>query len=176
MSAHIRLPLAVLTALTPFVASGAVSDAAQGKPARAVPFEEATMIIELNSTDLDVGIQFFLDVDSWKSVEISNPAGEEIFEVETNGRLTRQGGGTELFMESTRREELRPLMHELQAAAVKSATLLFEAAGYTPVPERIDELSRILNGFVFSNLTVAPEPGGQDVAGLVERLLSTFLD
>jgi DNA-binding transcriptional regulator YbjK len=82
----------------------------------------------------------------------------------------------ELFMESTRREELRPLMKELQAAAVKSATLMFEAAGFTPTPERIDELSRVLNGFVFSNLTVAPEPGSQDAAGLVERLLSAFLD
>ncbi|MDT5000021.1 MAG: hypothetical protein QOK12_2126 [Mycobacterium sp.] len=82
----------------------------------------------------------------------------------------------ELFMESTRRGELRPLMKELQAAAVKSATLMFEAAGFTPTPERIDELSRVLNGFVFSNLTVAPEPGSQDIAGLVERLLSAFLD
>ena len=82
----------------------------------------------------------------------------------------------ELFMESTRREELRPLMNELQAAAVKSATLIFEAAGFTPAPERMDELSRVLNGFVFSNLTLAPEPGTQDAAGLVDRLLSAFLD
>jgi DNA-binding transcriptional regulator YbjK len=82
----------------------------------------------------------------------------------------------ELFMESTRREELRPLMKELQAAAVKSATLLFEAAGFTPTPERIDELSRVLNGYVFSNMTVVPDPGSQDAAGLVERLLSAFLD
>lgn len=82
----------------------------------------------------------------------------------------------ELFMESTRREELRPLMNELQAAAVKSATLLVEAAGFTTTPERMDELSRVLNGFVFSNLTVAPEPGAQDAAGLVDRLLSAFLD
>ncbi len=82
----------------------------------------------------------------------------------------------ELFMESTRREELRPLMKELQAAAVKSATLIFEAAGFTPAPERMDELSRVLNGFVFSNLTLAPEQGTQDAAGLVDRLLSAFLD
>src|SRR6188508_2024153 len=40
----------------------------------------------------------------------------------------------ELFMESTRNVELRPLMKELQAAAVKSATLVFEAAGFTPAP------------------------------------------
>jgi hypothetical protein len=82
----------------------------------------------------------------------------------------------ELFMESTRREELRPLVKELQAAAVKSATLIFEAAGLTPTPDRMDELSRLLNGFVFSNLTMAPEPGAQDAAGLVDRLLSAYFD
>jgi hypothetical protein len=59
---------------------------------------------------------------------------------------------------------------------VKPATLIFEAAGFTPAPERIDELSRLLNGFVFSNLTIAPEPGCQGAAGLVDRLLSAFLD
>jgi DNA-binding transcriptional regulator YbjK len=82
----------------------------------------------------------------------------------------------ELFMESTRRKELRPLMLELQAASVKSATLICEAAGFTPTPERMDELSRLLNGFVFSNLTLVPQPGRQDVAGLVDRLLRAFLD
>jgi DNA-binding transcriptional regulator YbjK len=82
----------------------------------------------------------------------------------------------ELFMESTRREELAPLVKELQAAAVKSATLIFEAAGFTPAPERMDEISRLLNGFVFSNLTITPEPGAQDAASLVDRLLSAFLD
>jgi hypothetical protein len=59
---------------------------------------------------------------------------------------------------------------------VKSATLVFEAAGFTATPDRIDELSRLLNGFVFSNLTIAPEQGAQDAAGLVDRLLSAFLD
>jgi len=62
-------------------------------------------------------------------------------------------------MESTRREELRPLMKELPAAAVKSATLIVEAAGFTPTPERMDELSRLLNGFVFSNLTIRARAG-----------------
>ncbi|BBW99963.1 hypothetical protein BST36_19330 [Mycolicibacterium moriokaense] len=82
----------------------------------------------------------------------------------------------ELFMESTRRPELQPMMRELQAAAVKSATLIFEAAGFTPAPERMDELARLLNGLAFSNLTLAPEPGTQDVDGLVDRLLSVFPD
>ncbi len=82
----------------------------------------------------------------------------------------------ELFMESTRRPELRPMMAELQAAAVKSARLIFEAAGLSPTPERMDELSRLLNGLVFSNLTIAPEPGTQDRAGLVDRLLDAFIN
>lgn len=82
----------------------------------------------------------------------------------------------ELFMESTRRDELKPLVKDLQAAAVKSATLIIEAAGFTATPEKMDQLSRVLNGFVFSNLTIAPEPGTFDAAGLVDRLLSAFLD
>jgi DNA-binding transcriptional regulator YbjK len=82
----------------------------------------------------------------------------------------------ELFIESTRNEELRPLVKELQAAAVKSAALIIEAAGLTTTPERMDLLSRLLNGFVFSNLTMPPEPGALDAAGLVDRLLSAFLE
>ena len=40
---------------------------------------------------------------------------------------------------------------ELQTAAVKSATLIFEAAGLHPRrPQQMDELSRLLNGYVFS--------------------------
>jgi DNA-binding transcriptional regulator YbjK len=79
----------------------------------------------------------------------------------------------ELFMEGTRRPELQPFLKDLQAAAVKSATLIFEAAGLTPTPEQMDELSRVLNGYVFSSLTI---PGADNPAGLVERLLRVFFD
>jgi hypothetical protein len=78
-------------------------------------------------------------------------------------------------MESTRRPELQPFVKDLQAAAVKSATLM-SAADFTPAPQRMAQLSKLLNGFVFSNLTIAPESGTQDAAGLVDRLLSAFLD
>jgi DNA-binding transcriptional regulator YbjK len=80
----------------------------------------------------------------------------------------------ELFMEGTRRPELRPLLAELQKAAVKSATLIFDAAGLAPSPDQMDELSRLLNGYVFSELTI---PSGLDGAGrarLVDRLLKAF--
>jgi len=78
----------------------------------------------------------------------------------------------ELFMEGTRRPELQPFLAELQAAAVKSAKLIFEAAGFAPTARQMEELSRLLNGYVFSNLTTAGAP--DDPAGLVDRLLSAF--
>jgi DNA-binding transcriptional regulator YbjK len=78
----------------------------------------------------------------------------------------------ELFMEGTRRPELRPFLTELQTAAVKSATLIFEAAGFTPEPQQMEELSRLLNGYVFSSLTISGAP--DDPARLVDRLVRAF--
>ena len=80
----------------------------------------------------------------------------------------------ELFMEGTRRPELQPFLKDLQAAAVKSATLIFEAAGFSPEPRQMEELSRLLNGYVFSNLTISGAT--DDPAGLVDRLLRAFFD
>jgi DNA-binding transcriptional regulator YbjK len=81
----------------------------------------------------------------------------------------------ELFMEGTRRPELRPFIKDLQAAAVKSATLIFESAGLTATADQMEELSRLLNGFVFSELTI-PGAGVADLAGLVDRLLRMFVE
>ena len=67
----------------------------------------------------------------------------------------------------------QPFLKDLQAAAVKSATLIFEAAGFTPEPQQMEQLSRLLNGYVFSNLTI---PGADNPAGLVDRLLRAFFD
>jgi DNA-binding transcriptional regulator YbjK len=79
----------------------------------------------------------------------------------------------ELFMEGTRRPELQPFLKELQSVAVTSATLIFEAGGFSPTAEQMDELSRLLNGYVFSNLTI---PGADNPAGLVDRLLNAFFE
>jgi hypothetical protein len=67
---------------------------------RTVPLEDATMIIEYNASAEDIGIQFFLDSEGWREIEIFDPSGREVFSAETGGSLTRQGGGTELFLES----------------------------------------------------------------------------
>ncbi|MDT5132532.1 MAG: hypothetical protein QOE41_1843 [Mycobacterium sp.] len=82
----------------------------------------------------------------------------------------------ELFMEGTRRPELQPFLNELQAAAMKSATLILEAAGFTPSTEQVGTLTRLLNGLAFSNLTISPErPGAADPAGLIDQVLQSVL-
>jgi DNA-binding transcriptional regulator YbjK len=83
----------------------------------------------------------------------------------------------ELFLEGTRRPELGPALNEIQSAAVKSASLILEAGGFEPSTEQMGELSRLLNGLAFSNLTFSREqPGTEDPAGLIDRLLRIVLD
>jgi hypothetical protein len=85
------------------LAAAAIVSVTDAKAER-IPLKATTMIIEYNDSAEDIGIQFFLDSDGWRSVEIFDPRGQEIFDAETEGRLTRQGGGTELFLESVEPE------------------------------------------------------------------------
>jgi hypothetical protein len=61
---------------------------------------EATMIVEVNATDGDAGLQVFLDGEPWKSMRITDPNGHRILAVNTRSRL-RGYGLTELFSESS---------------------------------------------------------------------------
>jgi hypothetical protein len=82
------------------VLTAATTPAVAAVKARPVPLKASTMIIEYNSSAEDIGIQFFLDSNGWRTVEIFDPRGVEIFSADTEGSLTQQGGGTELFLES----------------------------------------------------------------------------
>ena len=84
--------------------AGATTPADSGSEAKVIPLEAASMIIEYNSSAEDIGIQFFLDSDGWESVEIFAPNGDLIFSADTHGSVARQGGGTELFLESVEPE------------------------------------------------------------------------
>jgi hypothetical protein len=68
--------------------------------ASTVPFADAQLFFELNSTDNDLGLQLFLDTDDgWKRVRVLDPARRDVIEFETAGRLSRLGL-TELRFES----------------------------------------------------------------------------
>jgi hypothetical protein len=66
-----------------------------------VPFADAQLFFELNSTDNDLGLQLFLDTDDgWKRVRVLDPARRDVIEFETAGRLSHLGL-TELRFESS---------------------------------------------------------------------------
>jgi hypothetical protein len=91
--------------------------------AQVLPLEASTMIIEYNASARDIGVQFFLDSEGWRTVRIFDPKGTLIFSADTNGRLTQQGGGTELFLES-----VEP---ELADLSIKQFFRRFPAGTYT---------------------------------------------
>ncbi len=93
-----RLLIKTIISIAVF-AIGIELSASDSKSDAKVPFKEAKLIIEFNSTAEDVGVQMFLDADPWKTINIIDPNGKLIFEVD--GRTTvRKLGMTELFFES----------------------------------------------------------------------------
>ena len=65
------VPVVGLLALLPGLYV-AVASEAQTAP---VELEEAKLIIEVNATDGDAGLQVFLDGEAWRSMEIFSPTG-----------------------------------------------------------------------------------------------------
>jgi hypothetical protein len=88
---------------------GATAGRASGAP---LPFDEVRIIFEQNSTDGDTGIQIFLDADGWDEIAVSDPGGETIFTVETDGSVGELGL-TELFFESVEPELVELPIEEL---------------------------------------------------------------
>jgi len=65
----------------------------------AIPFSLTKMIIEVNATDGDAGIQIFVDAPGWTRLEVFDPNGQKITDVSASGSVGLQGL-TELFAES----------------------------------------------------------------------------
>ena len=67
------------------VAALLVAAGAPRPAAAAAPFKDLRMIIEYNSTAQDIGIQFFLDADGWRSIDIFAPTGAKMFSASPKG-------------------------------------------------------------------------------------------
>jgi Fibronectin type III domain len=95
---HNRFRLvAVLSLAMSLLVAGSSS---AGKAAKPVRLADATVIVEVNATDGDAGLQVFLDGEPWRAMKISAPNGRTILDLQTRGRL-RSYGLTELFSESS---------------------------------------------------------------------------
>jgi hypothetical protein len=78
---------------------GALAVPATAPSAWAIPFGAARIIIEVNATAGDGGIQIFLDAEGWSRLEVTDPNGQRVFEVRGEGSVGSTGV-TELFFES----------------------------------------------------------------------------
>jgi hypothetical protein len=90
---HRRIPLLLAGALAIVALAATAADA---KPIR---LADATMIVEVNGTDRDAGLQVFLDGEPWTRMAVFAPDGRKVLAVDARGRLNRFGL-TELFSES----------------------------------------------------------------------------
>jgi len=96
-----RSLLALAASCATLLALGGAASAELGSSsAKAVRLAEATMIVEVNATDGDAGLQVFLDGEPWRSMRVTGPDGRTILDVTTKERLDDYGL-TELFSESS---------------------------------------------------------------------------
>jgi hypothetical protein len=65
----------------------------------AIPFSITKIIIEVNATAEDAGIQISVDAAGWTRLEVFDPDGQKIFDVSGSGSVGMTGV-TELFFES----------------------------------------------------------------------------
>jgi hypothetical protein len=82
--------------------AGMRSDPTTSAEAATAPIRlaDASLIVEVNATDGDAGLQVFLDGEPWSSMTMSGPDGHRLLAIETDGRL-KGYGLTELFSESS---------------------------------------------------------------------------
>ncbi|MGH9258666.1 MAG: hypothetical protein ACRD08_02030, partial [Acidimicrobiales bacterium] len=64
-----------------------------------IPFDEAQVFFEFNTTANDLGLQLFLDAEGWKRLRVADPRGREIVQITAQGTLSELGI-TELRFES----------------------------------------------------------------------------
>jgi hypothetical protein len=147
--------LAAFSLLGGIAAAKSNPDPSAQVAAKPIRLDDATMIIEVNATDGDAGIQAFLDGEAWKSITISDPTGRTVLDVEAKGRLTRFGL-TELFSESNEPsfEEL-PLRRFLRRFPEGSYTF----AGTTVEGRRLVGKARLSHDIPDGPRITSPEAG-----------------
>jgi Fibronectin type III domain len=107
----------------------AVSLGSAGGDPKPVEFSDARLKVEINATDGDAGLQIFLDGEAWNQVELLDPDGNAVVDVDVTGRAENYGL-TELFSESS-----EPPFEEFPLDQFKA---LFPAGTYTFLGTTID--------------------------------------
>jgi hypothetical protein len=96
-----------------------------------MPFDEAQVFFELNTTDHDMGFQVFLDAEGWRRVSLRDPNGNRLLGIFADGRLS-EIGITELRFESAEpspaevRSRFPAGRYTFRGETVEGATLVSE--------------------------------------------------
>lgn len=95
----LRLPIlgGALALMTMTSVASAEAESRRWEPP--IPFSAAKILIELNATAQDAGIQMLIDGEGWRQVQVYSPAGEKLLDVRPRGSVGVIGI-TELFFES----------------------------------------------------------------------------
>jgi hypothetical protein len=156
--------------------SGSSANAAS-KPIR---LADAKLIVEINATDGDAGLQVFLDGEPWRSMRIAGPNRQTLLEVEGEGRLEGYGL-TELFSESSEPpfdvfplEEFKKLFPEgrytFAGTSVEGARLVGSAVLSHDFPDgplitSPADGAHVAHGDVVARWEPVAEGGGIDIVG-----------
>ena len=160
MSRRVWLVPISLLAMVP-IAIGVAG--AQTKPAQ---LSAAKVIVEVNETDGDAGLQIFLDGDAWRQISVFRPDGQKIAEFATAGPVNDYGL-TELFSESS-----EPPFTEFPLSQFKS---LFPEGEYSFTGTTIDGVNVVGSATLTHDIPngpdlVAPEDGARvDASNVVIR-------
>lgn len=127
---------------------GAATDQAGVTAARAKRLERAELLVEINETDGDAGLQVFLDGRPWKAITIFGPNGHDILAYRTRSEV-RGYGMTELFSESSEPPFTRFPLDEFKA--------LFPEGEYRFVGRAIDGHRLVATAFLSHDFPNAPE-------------------
>lgn len=145
-----------------------------------MPFKDATLIVEINATDGDAGLQVFLDHEPWRSIAIFRPDGTRILDISTRDVLSDYGL-TELFSESSEPpftefplDEFRKLFPEgdytfqgetVGGVKMQSAVPLSHAFPEGPTILSPEEDSTVAPAEVLVRWNPVTDPAGIDIAG-----------
>lgn len=94
-----RTIIALLPVVSLVFGIAAASPSTRG-PSKTVRLDDARLIVEVNATDGDAGLQILLDGEAWRSMTIDAPDGRRMLVINGRTRL-RNYGLTELFSESS---------------------------------------------------------------------------
>lgn len=154
---------AVWVALVFLVVTISLATVALSKP-RPVPLSMASVIVEINSTDGDAGLQPSLDGEPWKRVVVHWPDGRVLFDVSAQGELQTYGL-TELFSESS-----EPPFTEFPLEQFKA---LFPEGPYRFVATGIDDVQMLGTDTLTHDFPAGPEilSPGEDATVPVDDLV-----